>query len=87
MPSPSRRSSHKPSLYEMLYTLSALTLALLPLAYAQDNSTATVAAALESAKIIPDVVANFTPAFPLEVVFTDNTGSTFPVTAGVNLTM
>jgi len=55
------------------------------LAYAQDNDTATVLAALQQAKIIPDVVPTFTPRFPLEVVFTAN-GSTFPVTAGANLT-
>ncbi|KAF8585701.1 PEBP-like protein [Ramaria rubella] len=71
----------------MLTTLSALALALVPLVYAQDTNVTTVMAALQSAMIIPNVVPSFTPAFPLEVVFTDDTGSTFPVTAGANLTI
>jgi hypothetical protein len=71
----------------MLNALPALFLALLPLAYAQDNDTSAVLQDLVNAKIIPNVVPKFTPAFPLDVVFTDNSGSKFPVTAGANLTM
>ncbi|KAF8506435.1 phosphatidylethanolamine-binding protein [Gautieria morchelliformis] len=71
----------------MFNALPALILALLPLVYAQDNDTSAVLQDLVNAKIIPNVIPNFTPAFPLDVVFTDNTGSKFPVTAGANLTM
>jgi phosphatidylethanolamine-binding protein len=72
----------------MLGSLSALALALLPLAYAQDIDTNTVLSSLKSSKVIPDVIpANFTPRFPIEVVFTDKNNSRFPVTAGANLTI
>jgi hypothetical protein len=72
----------------MLGSLSALVLALFPLAYAQDLDPNTVLSSLKSAKVIPDVIpANFTPRFPIEVVFTDKNNSRFPVTAGANLTM
>ena len=72
----------------MFNALSALVLALLPLAsYAQDNDTAAVLQDLMNAKIIPDVIPAFTPLVPLDVVFTDNSGNTFPVTAGANLTI
>jgi hypothetical protein len=72
----------------MLGSLSALVLALLPLAYAQDLDPNTVLSSLKSSKVIPDVIpANFTPRFPIEVVFTDKNSSRFPVTAGANLTI
>ena len=70
----------------ILNALPALVLALLPLAFAQDNDTTAVLQDLMNAKIIPNVVPQFTPLYPLDVVFTDGTGSKFPVTAGSNLT-
>ena len=66
--------------------ISAFVLTVLPLAYVQDNDINAMLQDLNNGKIIPDVVPPFTPQLPLEVVFTDSAGSTFPVTAGANLT-
>ena len=66
--------------------ISAFVLAVLPLAYVQDNDINAVLQDLNNEKLIPDVVPPFTPQLPLEVVFTDSAGSTFPVTGGANLT-
>jgi hypothetical protein len=71
----------------MLAAVPAIVLTLLSMVYAQDNDTVAVHQDLINAKIIPNIIPAFTPAFPLEVVFTDNTGSRFPVTAGANLTL
>jgi phosphatidylethanolamine-binding protein (PEBP) family uncharacterized protein len=68
--------------------LSILVLALIPFVYAQDSNIADVMDALTQAKVIPDVIpSGFQPRFPLDVKFTDNNGTVWPVTAGVNLTM
>jgi len=68
---------------------AAVCISLAALSWAQDSDIPTIEAALKKAAIIPDVLpSNFTPAFPIEVVFQDPfTNSTIPVTAGMNLTM
>jgi len=55
---------------------------------AQDSNIQDVQAALMNSSVIPDVLpSNFTPVFPIEVVFPQSGGSDIPVTAGMNLTM
>jgi len=55
---------------------------------AQDSNIQDVQAALMNSSVIPDVLpSNFTPAFPIEVVFPQSDGSNIPVTAGMNLTV
>ncbi|KIJ54735.1 hypothetical protein M422DRAFT_152904 [Sphaerobolus stellatus SS14] len=70
----------------MFKSLIALALATLPLVHSQDSNVTTVMAALQKAKIVPNVVPSFTPRFPLDVRFTVN-NTVFPVTAGANLTI
>ena len=70
----------------MIFNPSSAFVLVFPLAYVQDNNINAVLHDLDNGKIIPDVVPPFTPQLPPEVVFTDSAGSTFPVTAGANLT-
>jgi len=69
--------------------LTSICLSLVASTFAQDTSVQQVETALKNSGVIPDVFpANFTPAFPIEVVFTDpTTKQLIPITAGMNLTM
>jgi len=69
--------------------ITSIGLSLIASTIAQDTNIQKVEAALKASRVIPDVLpANFTPRFPIEVVFTDpTTKKIIPVTAGMNLTM
>ncbi|KZV87463.1 PEBP-like protein [Exidia glandulosa HHB12029] len=71
----------------MLALALTVALAATSLVRAQDNDTATVAAAFMNAGIVPDVLSSFAPVLPLLVTFKQADGSSIEVTAGMQLTI
>jgi len=67
-----------------LPVVSLLLLAVSSRVLAQDTADQT---AFTDAKIVPDVISDFAPAFPLQVIFTDASGNKINVTQGMQLTI